>query len=232
MAPALAVKDVTRRYRLGANNYVDALRGVSLEVEDGDMVAIMGPSGSGKSTLMHIAGGLDVPDSGQAWIEGTRIDSLSDRKLTRLRSKRVGFVFQGFNLLHTLTAQENVALAAEYAGLSKRQAAKRAQELLGMLGLQDRLTHRPAELSGGEQQRVAIARALVNDPCMLMADEPTGNLDSVTSAEIMDLLARVNAEQGMTIVLVTHDHGVADRCRRLVKMQDGRVSTDGVEVHS
>lgn len=229
MTTALAINGVTRRYRLGADNYVHALRGVSLEVEDGEMVAIMGPSGSGKSTLMHIAGGLDVPDSGEAWIEGTRIDTLSDRKLTRLRSKRVGFVFQGFNLLHTLTAQENVALAAEYAGLSKRDAAQRAQELLGMLGLRERIAHRPAELSGGEQQRVAVARALVNDPCMLMADEPTGNLDSVTSAEIMDLLAQVNVEQGMTIVLVTHDHGVANRCRRLVEMQDGLIATDGGE---
>ncbi len=229
MTTALAINGVTRRYRLGADNYVHALRGVSLEVEDGEMVAIMGPSGSGKSTLMHIAGGLDVPDSGEAWIEGTRIDTLSDRKLTRLRSKRVGFVFQGFNLLHTLTAKENVALAAEYAGLSKRDAAQRAQELLGMLGLRERIGHRPAELSGGEQQRVAVARALVNDPCMLMADEPTGNLDSVTSAEIMDLLARVNVEQGMTIVLVTHDHGVANRCRRLVEMQDGLIANDGGE---
>jgi len=229
MAPALAIKDVIRRYRLGSENYVHALRGVSLEIEDGDMVAIMGPSGSGKSTLMHIAGGLDVPDSGEAWIEDTRIDNLGDRKLTRLRSKRVGFVFQGFNLLHTLTAQENVALAAEYAGLTRRQAAKRSQELLGMLGLSDRLAHRPAELSGGEQQRVAVARALVNDPCMLMADEPTGNLDSGTSAEIMDLLAGINAEQGMTIVLVTHDHGVAGRCRRLIEMRDGRIATDGEE---
>ena len=229
MTTALAINGVTRRYRLGADNYVHALRGVSLEVEDGEMVAIMGPSGSGKSTLMHIAGGLDVPDSGEAWIEGTRIDTLSDRKLTRLRSKRVGFVFQGFNLLHTLTAKENVALAAEYAGLSKRDAAQRAQELLVMLGLRERIGHRPAELSGGEQQRVAVARALVNDPCMLMADEPTGNLDSVTSAEIMDLLARVNVEQGMTIVLVTHDHGVANRCRRLVEMQDGLIANDGGE---
>jgi putative ABC transport system ATP-binding protein len=229
MAPALAIKDVTRRYRLGSENYVHALRGVSLEIEGGDMVAIMGPSGSGKSTLMHIAGGLDVPDSGETWIEDTRIDTLGDRKLTRLRSKRVGFVFQGFNLLNTLTAQENVALAAEYAGLSRRPAAKRAGELLGMLGLKDRLAHRPSELSGGEQQRVAVARALVNDPCMLMADEPTGNLDSVNSAEIMDLLAQINAEHGMTIVLVTHDHGVAGRCRRLIEMRDGRIATDAGE---
>ncbi len=227
MTTALAVKDVTRRYRLGADNYVHALRGVTLSIEDGEMVAIMGPSGSGKSTLMHIAGGLDVPDSGETWIEDTRIDRLGDRKLTKLRSRRVGFVFQGFNLLHTLTAQENVALAAEYAGSSKRAAAKRSEEILGLLGLQERLGHRPAELSGGEQQRVAIARALVNDPCMLMADEPTGNLDSVTSAEIMDLLVRINAEQGMTVVLVTHDHGVAGRCRRLVEMQDGRITADG-----
>jgi len=229
MVPALTIDDVTRSYRIGTENYVHALRGVRLTVNPGEMVAIMGPSGSGKSTLMHIAGGLDAPSSGQTWIEQIRTDNLPDRALTRLRSKRVGFVFQGFNLLHTLTAQENVAVAAEYAGLPRRQAAQRARDLLGMLGLADRVDHRPSELSGGEQQRVAIARALINDPCILMADEPTGNLDSATSAEIMNLLSRVNAERGMTVVLVTHDPNVAARCGRVVQMQDGQGIDDGAE---
>jgi len=229
MVPALTIDDVTRSYRIGTENYVHALRGVRLTVNPGEMVAIMGPSGSGKSTLMHIAGGLDAPSSGQTWIEQIRTDNLPDRALTRLRSKRVGFVFQGFNLLHTLTAQENVAVAAEYAGLPRRQAAQRARDLLGMLGLADRVDHRPSELSGGEQQRVAIARALINDPCILMADEPTGNLDSATSAEIMNLLSRVNAERGMTVVLVTHDPNVAARCGRVVQMQDSQVIDDGAE---
>ena len=226
MAPALSIKDVTRRYRLGAENYVDALRGVTLEIEPGEMVAIMGPSGSGKSTLMHIAGGLDKPDAGEVWLEGTRIDEMRDRPLARIRSDKVGFVFQGFNLLHTLSAEENVALAAEYDGVPRRRALGKARELLEMLGLGDRLEHRPAELSGGEQQRVAIARALVNDPCVLMGDEPTGNLDTATSSDIMQLLGRINEDQQTTIVLVTHDPGVADACRRRVHMCDGRLEDD------
>jgi len=227
MGLALQLEGVTRRYRLGADNFVDALRGVDLSVEAGDMVAIMGPSGSGKSTLMHIAGGLDTPDSGAVWVEGTRIDTLSDRRLTALRSRRIGFVFQGFNLLPALTALENTALAGQYGGLSRRQASRRAAELLELLGLGERARHRPSELSGGEQQRVAIARALMNDPCLLMADEPTGNLDSATSAEIMTELERLNREHGMTLMLVTHDPGVAALCRRRVEMHDGAIVGDG-----
>ncbi|MEE4275785.1 MAG: ABC transporter ATP-binding protein [Thermoleophilia bacterium] len=223
MALALQMEGVARRYRLGADNFVDALRGVDLSVEAGDMVAIMGPSGSGKSTLMHIAGGLDTPDSGAVWLEGTRIDTLSDRRLTALRSRRIGFVFQGFNLLPALTALENTALAGQYGGMSRRQASRRAAELLEVLGLGGRARHRPSELSGGEQQRVAIARALMNDPCLLMADEPTGNLDSATSAEIMTELERLNRERGMTLMLVTHDPGVAGLCRRRVEMHDGSI---------
>jgi len=226
MTPAVSIGRVTRRYRLGAENFVDALRGITLDIEPGEMVAIMGPSGSGKSTLMHIAGGLDQPDSGEVWLEGTRIDSLADRPLARIRSDKVGFVFQGFNLLHTLSAEENVALAGEYNGLSRRAAALKARELLGVLGLEDRLSHRPAELSGGEQQRVAIARALVNDPCVLMGDEPTGNLDTANSTEIVELFQRINRERGTTIVLVTHDERVAGACRRLVHMCDGQLDQD------
>jgi len=229
MGLALQLDSVTRRYRLGSANYVDALRGVDLDVETGDMVAIMGPSGSGKSTLMHIAGGLDTPNSGVVWVEGTRIDTLSDRRLAALRGQRIGFVFQGFNLLSTMTALENTALAGQYAGMGKRESARRAEELLGALGLADRAGHRPSELSGGEQQRVAIARALVNDPCVLMADEPTGNLDSTTSAEIMAELGRLNSEHGMTLLLVTHDRTVASTCRRRVSMRDGLIVEPGAE---
>ncbi len=224
MTPALELQNVKRSYHLGANNLVHALRGVTLSVAPGDMVAIMGPSGSGKSTLMHIAGGLDQPDSGAVRIEGTRIDSLGDRALAALRGRRVGFVFQGFNLLATLSASENVALAGEYGGIRRREATHRAEELLDLLGLADRMDHRPSELSGGEQQRVAIARALVNRPGLLMADEPTGNLDTVTSVDIMGTLVRLNRERGMTVLLVTHDPEVASNCSTRVHMVDGRIT--------
>ena len=223
MTTALSIRDVSRRYHLGKDNYIDALRGVSLDVEAGDMVAIMGPSGSGKSTLMHVAGGLDVPDSGEVWLGDTRIDATGDRRLASIRSQHIGFVFQGFNLLSTLTALENVALAGEYAGLTRRASTQRARELLGRLGLGERLRHKPAELSGGEQQRVAVARALVNEPSVLMADEPTGNLDSVNSADIIDLLSQINRETGMTLLLVTHDPEVAAACHQRIAMRDGRV---------
>jgi len=223
MANALSLRDVTRRYQLGKDNYIDALRGVSLDVETGDTVAIMGPSGSGKSTLMHVAGGLDVPDRGEVWVGDTRIDTTGDRRLAAIRSQRIGFVFQGFNLLNTLTALENVALAGEYAGLGRRASTQRARELLGRLGLGERLRHKPAELSGGEQQRVAVARALVNEPSVLMADEPTGNLDSANSADIIGLLSQINQETGMTLLLVTHDLGVASACHRRVEMLDGHI---------
>lgn len=224
MTTTLLVKDVARRYELGRNNFVDALRGVTLEIGAGETVAIMGPSGSGKSTLMHVAGGLDSPDRGEVWIGGERVDTMSDRDLAAIRRTHIGFVFQGFNLLSTLSAVENVALAGEYAGLGRRTATQRAEAALAELGLADRLRHRPSELSGGEQQRVAVARALVNQPSVLMADEPTGNLDSENSAEIMDLLSRVNREQGTTVVLVTHDPGVAAACSRLVRIRDGLVA--------
>ena len=223
MAHAMRLEGVTRSYKLGAENYVHALRGVDLEIESGDMAAIMGPSGSGKSTLMHIAGGLDRANAGRIWIEDARVDELADRHLAKLRGQRVGFVFQGFNLLPTMTALENTALAGRYAGLSRRASTERAAELLAMVGLDQRSGHRPSELSGGEQQRVSIARALVNEPCILMADEPTGNLDSSTSAEIMALLSRLNREDGMTLLLVTHDPGVADACRTRIEMKDGRI---------
>ena len=223
MEPIVRVTDVTRRYRLGKQNYVDALRGASLSVAPGEMVAIMGPSGSGKSTLMHIAGCLDRPDAGEVWLVGRRVDTLKGRELARLRGREVGFIFQGFNLVPTMTALENVALAAEYAGASRRTAAMRAQALLESVGLADRLRHVPSELSGGQQQRVAIARALVNEPAIVMGDEPTGDLDTATSNEIVGIMRDINRDRGTTFVIVTHNPEVAAACDRTVQMRDGVV---------
>ncbi|MBN2247516.1 MAG: ABC transporter ATP-binding protein [Coriobacteriia bacterium] len=223
MEPIVRVDEVTKRYRLGKQNYVDALRGASLEVAPGEMVAIMGPSGSGKSTLMHIAGCLDAPDTGEVWLSGRRVDGLRGRDLARLRGREVGFIFQGFNLVPTMSALENVALAAEYAGASRRSASIVAHTLLESVGLGDRMRHLPSELSGGQQQRVAIARALVNDPSIVMGDEPTGDLDTATSDEIVTLLRRVNREKGTTFIIVTHNPEVAAACDRTVHMRDGVV---------
>ena len=202
--------DLRKTYRLGRHNDVAALRGVSFSVEQGEMVAIMGPSGSGKSTLMHILGLLHAPD-------------LDDGDRTRVRAREMGFVFQDFNLVPTLSALENVMLACEYAGMGGRGGRAAALEALALVGLDDRADHRPSELSGGEQQRVAIARALVNRPRLVLADEPTGNLDSERSAEVLGLLRRFNREQGQTFVLVTHDSEVGEACDRVVRMRDGLV---------
>jgi len=176
---------LSKRYQLGKQNFVDALRGATLDLSRGEMAAIMGPSGSGKSTFMHIAGCLDTADGGEVWLNGRRVDGLSGAALVGVRRKEIGFIFQGFNLIPTLSAEENVALAAEYAGLGRRDALVRGRELLELVGLGDRMRHVPSELSGGQQQRVAIARALVNNPSIVMGDEPTGDLDTATSAEIV-----------------------------------------------
>jgi putative ABC transport system ATP-binding protein len=215
-----------KRYQLGKNNFVHALRGASLEVEDGEMMAIMGPSGSGKSTIMHIMGCLDRPDQGSVELSGRRVDNLGGRELTRIRGKEVGFIFQGFNLVPTLSATDNVSLAAEYAGLSRRKARAAAEQALADVGLGDRLGHKPSELSGGEQQRVAIARALVNGPHVVLGDEPTGDLDSETSDEIVAMMRNINQETGTTFVLVTHNPEVGEACDRVIHMRDGMV-TDG-----
>lgn len=224
----ISVKDLKKRYRLGKNNYVDALRGATLEITRGEVVAIMGPSGSGKSTLMHIAGCLDVADSGEVWLDGRRVDTLRGKELARVRGKEVGFIFQGFNLIPTMRAVENVALAAEYAGTSRRDAAAKAEATLQLVGLGDRMRHLPTELSGGQQQRVAIARALVNNPSVVMGDEPTGDLDTATSAEIMSVMRSINAEKGTTFVIVTHDPEVASVCDRTIYVRDGVVEDVGV----
>ncbi len=223
--PVVAVHNLTKIYLLGGKTRVPALQGVSLEVYPGEFVAIMGPSGSGKSTFMNLIGGLDRPTEGEYWLAGNLVSHLSNDKLAHMRNRLIGFVFQGFNLLGRATALRNVALPMVYAGLSRRERERRAHKVLQLVGLGDRVNHRPAELSGGQQQRVAIARALINGPALLLADEPTGNLDSHTSVEIMGVLQALN-EQGLTIVLVTHDPNIAQYAARRVTFLDGRVVRD------
>jgi len=229
-APIIHAVGLSKRYRLGKNNFVDALRCATLDIVRGEMAAIMGPSGSGKSTFMHIAGCLDTPDSGEVWMDDRRVDQLRGHDLVKLRRSSVGFIFQGFNLIPTLSAEENVALSAEYSGRSRRDALARGRELLELVGLGDRMRHIPNELSGGQQQRVAIARALVNDPSIVMGDEPTGDLDTATSAEIVEMMRTVNTERGTTFLIVTHNPEVAAACDRTIVMRDGVVVDSGVPV--
>jgi len=206
---------------------VDALRGVNLKVESGDFVAILGPSGSGKSTLLNLIGALDKPTEGKMIIEGTDISTLNDNQLADLR-RTIGFVFQFFNLIPRLSAEENVELSMSIAGTGRAERRKHAEDLLGMVGLKDRMDHKPAELSGGEQQRVAIARALANTPRFLLMDEPTGNIDSRTAGEIMSLIRRLNEEKGVTIIMVTHDQRLAMETKHIVQMFDGVITQDMV----
>ncbi|MXX54611.1 MAG: ABC transporter ATP-binding protein [Gemmatimonadetes bacterium] len=211
-------------YILGAET-VRAVRGVDLEVKRGEFVAIMGPSGSGKSTFMNLIGCLDTPTGGDYWLNGRKVSELSDDQLARVRNRDIGFVFQTFNLLPRATALHNVELPLIYAGMSSRERRKRAEEKLTLVGLADRMDHRPPELSGGQRQRVAIARALVNDPALLLADEPTGNLDSRTTMEIVEMLAALN-QAGQTIVLVTHESDIAAWASRQIHLNDGLVERD------
>ena len=213
---------LTRRYEMGDTS-VDALRGVDLEIAHGEFVALVGPSGSGKSTVLNLIGGLDRPTSGQVWINGTELSASDERTLTLHRRRHVGFVFQSFNLMPRLTAEENVALPLMFSGVPEDERRSRARALLERVGLAPRLTHRPTQLSGGEQQRVAIARALVGQPALLLADEPTGNLDTTTGAEIMRLLQELNQERMLTLLVVTHDPEVATFADRVVKLRDGQV---------
>ncbi len=224
-------RDLRKTYHLSRGNTVEALRGVDIDIEAGEMVAIMGPSGSGKSTLMHILGLLHGPDRDAdpqpvLRIGDRDVTHLSDGERTRMRASEMGFVFQSFNLVPTLTALENVALAAEYAGVPGGTARGRAREALATVGLEDRADHRPMELSGGEQQRVAISRSLVNQPKLLMGDEPTGNLDTRRSAEVLAMLRDLNRQRGQTIILVTHDPEVGAACDRIVRMRDGLIVDD------
>jgi putative ABC transport system ATP-binding protein len=225
----VAAREVTRVYRMEGLE-VPALRGVTLTVARGDYLAIAGPSGSGKSTLMHLLGGLDRPTTGQLSIDGRDVTQLSATDLAQLRNRTIGFVFQSFHLLPRTSAVDNVGMPLVYAGVRAAVRRRRATEMLDLVGLAHRLTHRPNQLSGGEQQRVAIARALVTAPSLLLADEPTGNLDSATGADVLALLESLNDSSGVAVVLVTHDHEVAARARRQIRMRDGLIVADSVIV--
>jgi len=224
MSSLLELRGITKTYRMGREVVVQALSGVDLDVDRGEFIAIMGPSGSGKSTMMNVVGCLDVPDAGSYKLAGTEVRSLSDDDLAAIRNKRIGFVFQTFNLLPRLNAIENVELPLVYGG-DGHQRRQRARSALELVGLGDRIRHRPTEMSGGQQQRVAIARALLNDPDLILADEPTGNLDSRSSAEILAIFQRLN-DEGRTVVMVTHEPDVASHCKRIVRMRDGVVQHD------
>jgi len=218
----LSVRNIKKSYRLG-KVVVQALRGVSFDVEEGEFLTILGPSGSGKSTLLHLIGCLDRPDEGEIVIEGRNVLEFSDDELADLRLRKVGFVFQFFNLLPRLTALENVKLPLVLAGVSDKESNERAEKLLRLVGLGERLNHRPSELSGGEQQRVAIARALINNPKMVLADEPTGNLDTKSGWEVVNLMRKLNEEMKQTFIVVTHDPQIAEVADRIIYLKDGLI---------
>ena len=232
MNAMIQVRDLRKTYQMG-DIEVPALRGVSFSIQRGEFVAIMGPSGSGKSTLMNLLGCLDTPTSGQYILDGLPVDQLERNLLASVRNRKIGFVFQQFNLLPRQTAQENVALPLVYlGGVSTAERLERAKQVLEQVGLGDRLEHRPKELSGGQQQRVAIARALVGRPQLLLADEPTGNLDTIASRQVLDLLEKINAERETTIVMVTHDPALAARARRKLHVLDGRLIDPAAREHA
>jgi putative ABC transport system ATP-binding protein len=225
----LAIRAValTRTFEVG-ETIVEALRGVNIEVPKGQFVALVGSSGSGKSTFLNLVGGLDRPTDGELWVNGVELSTSKEKALTEHRRRRVGFVFQSFNLLPRLTALENVALPLMFVGVSEKERLERARDLLSKVGLKDRMDHRPTQLSGGEQQRVAIARALVSRPAIILADEPTGNIDSATGREIMDLLRHLNRDQGVTLLLVTHDLEAAAFADCVIQLRDGQLfDTEG-----
>jgi putative ABC transport system ATP-binding protein len=226
----LDLKSITKDYPLG-QTVVHAVRGLDLSIEKGEIVAIMGPSGSGKSTLMHVLGALDTPTTGTASLEGHDLQELGENELVTLRGRKVGFVFQTFNLIQALTAQQNVELPMTFLGVKKSARAERARALLEKVGLGDRMEHRPNELSGGERQRVAIARALANNPEIILADEPTGNLDSETGATILELLKRLSVDEGKTMILITHDPDAAAIAGRIIRLRDGRIVEEVRHVH-
>jgi putative ABC transport system ATP-binding protein len=225
--PVIRLENVHKIYDLGEIQ-VQALRGVSLAVREGEFVAVMGPSGSGKSTVMNILGCLDRPTRGHYYLDGVDVSGMSKTELARIRNRKLGFVFQQFNLLARTSALENVELPTVYAGIGPEERSKRAMESLTRVGLAERAGHHPSQLSGGQQQRVAIARALVNRPAILLADEPTGNLDSRTSVEIMQILQTLNEEQGLTIVIVTHEHDIAQYAKRALEFRDGKLRRDNI----
>jgi putative ABC transport system ATP-binding protein len=222
--PVIRLQHLNRRYQMGSE-FIDALGDVDLAVERGDYLAIMGPSGSGKSTLMNIIGCLDTATRGDYWLSGLSVSAMNERELARVRNDEIGFVFQTFNLLPRMSALANVEVPLVYAGLKRKERDARARHALDVVGLADRMLHRPSEMSGGQRQRVAIARALVTSPSILLADEPTGNLDSVTGEEIMALFDELHS-RGNTLIVVTHEQHVADRARRIVRLSDGNIVSD------
>ncbi|MFN8323061.1 MAG: ABC transporter ATP-binding protein [Chitinophagales bacterium] len=220
----IEISHIKKEYIMGSQ-LIAALKDVSLSINKGEYVALMGPSGSGKSTLMNILGCLDSPTSGSYKLNNTEVSEMTDDDLARVRNKEIGFIFQTFNLLPRLTALENVALPMVYAGMSKSERTERAEEVMGMVGLKDRMTHKPNELSGGQRQRVAIARALVNNPSIILADEPTGNLDTKTSYEIMAIMEEISSH-GNTVIIVTHEEDIAKHAKRIMRLRDGLIETD------
>lgn len=218
----LEARDIKKTYRMG-RVLVPALRGITFEVKEGEFVAIFGPSGSGKSTLLHVLGGLDRPEEGEVFMEGTSFSKLNANELAEIRLRKIGFVFQFFNLLPRLTALRNVELPLALADVPEKKSIEKAREVLRLVGLEDRMNHRPPELSGGEQQRVAIARALISDPKIVLADEPTGNLDTTTGWEIVQLMKRLNEEKAQTFVVVTHDSSIAETADRVLQLKDGLI---------
>ncbi|RLF77060.1 ABC transporter ATP-binding protein [Thermococci archaeon] len=217
----LKTKGLVKNYYIGRSIVVPALRGVDLKIYEGEFIAIVGPSGSGKTTLLNMLGLLDRPTAGQIYVDGMEVSSLNDNQLSEIRLRKIGFIFQYYNLMPILTALENVEMPMVLAGLPKKERIKRAKELLKAVGLERFIRHKPNEMSGGQQQRVAIARALANNPSIVLADEPTGNLDTKTSEEIIKLLGRINREKGTTLVVVTHDPDIAEKAHRILQIRDG-----------